>query len=394
MDNDTFSTAQTFRGTSWRGKECNDLRKDIYPGRRNTTHDPRVDHNCNGIYGVDPNTFKSYEDLFCNSVGELGVILLGDSAGAHFSIPPEYITATKIGPNTYKDVIQLLENEGDWPQLSSSTGHINNKWFPGPTIPTDSYYLRLRARNRCAHRDYQNIGVNGARTSSMRNILHTASRNQKTDHPVTVFYALIGNDVCNPHPGMGHMTTPAEFELNVLTALDSLETMLPTGSHVVFYGLVDGRILYDSMHNRIHPLGVVKNDVTYKQVYDFLNCLQINPCWGWLNSDPFYRNATTERAFQLNDVYKKIVATKAYKHFDLTFFDIPFKEVIAKWEQQGGEAWQLIEAVDGFHPNQQSGNLLSDYMWSIYETSYPHLIGPLNPHNAEIEKLFGDQGGH
>jgi len=228
----------------------------------------------------------------------------------------------------------------------------------------------------------------------MRRILQTASRNQKTDHPVTVFYALIGNDVCNPHPGLEHMTTPAEFEQNVLTALDSLETMLPTGSHVVFYGLVDGRILYDSMYNRIHPLGVVKNDITYKKVYDFLNCLQINPCWGWLNPDPFFRNATTQRAFELNDVYKKIVATKSYKHFDLTFFDIPFKEVIAKWEQQGGEAWQLIEAVDGFHPNQQSGNLLSDYMWGIYETTYPHLIGPLNPHNAEIEKLFGDQGGY
>jgi len=394
IDNDTFSNAVTFRGTSWRGKDCNDIRKDIYPGRRNTTHNAHIDHNCNGISGNHPISGKTYEDTFCNSVGQIGMILLGDSAGAHFSIPPEYITASKIGPDTYKDIIKLLENEGDWPQTSSSTGHINNKWFPGPTIPTDSYYLRLKQRNRCSHRDYQNIGVNGARSSSMRDIMKTASRSQSLDHPVTLFYALIGNDVCSPHPGGGHMTTPAEFEQNVLTALTNLETVLPMGSHVVFYGLVDGRILYDSMHNRIHPVGSVKNDITYKKVYDFLNCLQVNPCWGWLNSDPYWRDATTQRAFELNDVYKKIVATKTYKHFDLTYFDIPLQEIITLWQQRGGEAWQLIEPVDGFHPNQQSGSLLSEYMWGIYEKNYPHLIGPENPNNAEIERIFGDQGGY
>ena len=40
-------------------------------------------------------------------------------------------------------------------------GYMNN---PYPNVnhgPTDSIYLRLRDRNRCNHRDYQNIAVNG-----------------------------------------------------------------------------------------------------------------------------------------------------------------------------------------------------------------------------------------
>jgi acyloxyacyl hydrolase len=82
-----------------------------------------------------------------------------------------------------------------------------------------------------------------------------------------VIYALIGNDVCNGHPGMSQMTTPAEFQVNVLASLDFLEASLPAGSHVVFLPLADGRVLYDTTHTRQHPLGV-----GYPDVYDFLSC--------------------------------------------------------------------------------------------------------------------------
>lgn len=50
------------------------------------------------------------------------------------------------------------------------------------------------------HRDFQNIGVNGARAGDMNEtIVRYMSRNPMTDQPALVVYALIGNDVCNGH---------------------------------------------------------------------------------------------------------------------------------------------------------------------------------------------------
>merc|ERR1711991_1070947 len=53
FDNDTFSTIKEFRGTSWRGRDCDDLNPSIRPGTRSEGRDGTVDWNCNGIYGVD-----------------------------------------------------------------------------------------------------------------------------------------------------------------------------------------------------------------------------------------------------------------------------------------------------------------------------------------------------
>jgi len=85
-----------------------------------------------------------------------------------------------------------------------------------------------------------------------------------------VFYALIGNDVCNSGHSTSSMTTPEQFETNVLASLSYLDTVLPAGSHVVFVGLVDGRVLWDVMHNRTHPIGC-----TYAELYDYLNCTRL-----------------------------------------------------------------------------------------------------------------------
>ena len=41
------------------------------------------------------------------------------------------------------------------------------------------------------------------------------------------------------------------------------------------------------MHNRTHPLGI-----TYEAMYDYLNCLGISPCAGWMNSNATIRNNT------------------------------------------------------------------------------------------------------
>ena len=59
------------------------------------------------------------------------------------------------------------------------------------------------------------------------------------------------------------------------------DKILPSGSHVIMTGLADGRVLWDFMSERIHPLGEYRSDVTYEDVYEYLNCLQISPCHGW-----------------------------------------------------------------------------------------------------------------
>lgn len=135
-----------------------------------------------------------------------------------------------------------------------------------------------------------------------------------------------------------------------------------------------------------------------------------------MNSDEYWRNATTARAEELNVVYQQIVANNTYKHFDLAYFDCPLEgtlvvvisnvcvAVLKVWSQAGGEAWQLIEPVDGkfvllrvlrasgFHPNQIANALTTEVMWELYEQN--GLLPPANPMNDLIDKLFGDQGGY
>jgi len=66
------------------------------------------------------------------------------------------------------------------------------------TLPLSSFYSRLKSRNRCNHRDYQNISRNGARSTSMaREIMQTTARKTQTDNPAIVFYSMLANDVCN-----------------------------------------------------------------------------------------------------------------------------------------------------------------------------------------------------
>eukprot|EP01111_Echinosteliopsis_oligospora_P012278 TRINITY_DN4189_c0_g1_i1.p1 TRINITY_DN4189_c0_g1~~TRINITY_DN4189_c0_g1_i1.p1 ORF type:complete len:562 (-),score=115.93 TRINITY_DN4189_c0_g1_i1:86-1771(-) len=394
VDHDRFGEMQTLRGTHWRGKDCNDLEDTIYPGRRVNNFGDKIDHNCNGIFGTDENG-NAYEDLLCSDTDQLGYILLGDSAGAHFHIPPQWMTASMIDNTTYKDMIEILEDEMDWPEQSGSTGYMNESYSGRPVGPVQSYYLQMRSRNLCMHRDYQNIALNGCRSSSMaRDLIKTMARSQIYDQPVSLAYSLIGNDVCNGHYGTSHMTTQSEFYENVVTAMKYLDTMLPNGSHVSFIGLVDGRILYDSMSERYHPLGQLNQDVTYSSFYDYMNCLEISPCFGWMNSDEYWRNVTTERAMQLNEVYGWVIANNTFNNFDMTYFDTPLVEAKAKWEASGGQMWQLIEPVDGFHPNQYANALIATLIYDNVLANFSHLLPPINPNNAKIAELFGDQGGY
>lgn len=393
LDGDYYSDLRTFRGSSWRGKDCNDLDPDIRPGKH-TVGDSLLDTNCNGIYGVDPSSGETYEKKWCEGTGQMGTVLLGDSAGAHFHIPPAWVTSRDLSIEAFKNMFFILENEFDWPMMSSTTGYQNSTW-PDITGPVDSTYLRLRSLNRCNHRDFQNIAVNGARSSAMANdIVKSFARNGAKDKPVFISFALIGNDVCSGHHDSSHMTTPTEFYENNLRTFRYVDSKVAPGSIMIAYGLVDGRVLYNTLHNRIHPIGSWHNDITYSQVYDYLNCLDISPCFGWLNSNETWRNLTTDRALELNAALKALVANETFENFKAYYFDPPVNQAFKYWEERGGEPWQLIEPVDGFHPNQIGNELNTVIAWQLFRNYTPEVIPPVNPYNDLIAKRFGDQGGY
>ena len=373
-DNDYFAGGvYQFRGSSWRGRDCADDDATVYPGRAVTHHPPSVDHNCNGISGVNASGIP-YEEAWCSGANApMGVGILGDSATAHFHIPPQYINAQNFSLPLDR-IIAFAANEADWPQCSWSTGFRDSVDCPA-TVDNltmanyPSIYGYMNRLNKCNHRDLQNTGVNGARVGSVAapdGIMYSLARNQTMDHPMLVFWALIGNDVCNGHPGSSHMTTVPEFKTAVLKGMEYLDTILPAGSHVAFMPLVDGRVLWDNMHDRVHPLGV-----HYPAVYEFLSCTGSNPCWGWLNTNEVcarpalacatrhptggtsphlsllsqtWRDFTSARAANLSAVYEEVHREMAYKHFDTHVLSVDWVKLIGDFEREyNGEGWQLIE---------------------------------------------------
>ena len=393
-DGDRKSTFAQLRGFDWAGRDCNDWDKDIYPGRkaRDSTKPSSVDHNCNGIQGANPATKRSYEEELCAGTQQFGLISVGDSATAHFAAPPAWLDPSKPTGTAYGNIIKVISNEADWPQCSSTTGWESPAGCPEihGGVNQTSFYQKLRQANRCSHRDYHNVGVNGGSSRNMGpngGIIDSLVRDQANDHPVILNYALIGNDVCGSNPS--RMTSVEDFEKNTIEVLDYMDTKLPAGSQVLLGGLVDGRVLYDTMAELMHPAGM-----KYKEFYSFLNCLETSPCAGWMNTDKAIRDATTTRARELSNVYSTIIAKKSYRNFNMTYIPTMelFQEVVDAWTAQGRPAQQLIEGLDGFHPSTTSQSLLADKVWN-YALSRG-LSVPVNPNNAKIEALFGNQGGY
>ena len=128
LDHDEFGTEATFRGTSWRGKDCNDFSSQIHPGARVSQGDSVLDHNCNGIFGMNSATGQPWEAEMCNDTQRMGIAVLGDSISAHFHIPEQWLDASQFSPQAFEHLMFILENELDWPQLSASTGHLNVSW--------------------------------------------------------------------------------------------------------------------------------------------------------------------------------------------------------------------------------------------------------------------------
>nr|XP_003469991.2 acyloxyacyl hydrolase [Cavia porcellus] len=390
-DSDKYSVFPTLRGYHWRGRDCNDSDKTVYPGRRPDNWDAHRDSNCNGIWGVDPKDGIPYEKKFCKGSQPGESFCWGDTAGAHFHIPPEWLTASQMSLSSFFDLPTALTDEFNWPQLSGATGFLDST----SGMEEKSIYLRLRKRNRCNHRDYQNISRNGASSQNLKKFIESLSRNQLLDNPAIVIYAMIGNDVCNgkadPIP---EMTTPEQLYSSVTETLKHLDSHLPKGSYVVLHGLPDGTFLWDNLHDRYHPIGQLNKDVTYAQLFSFLNCLQINACHGWMSSNKTLRTLTSERAQQLSNTLKKIAASEKFTNFDLLYMDFAFKEMVEEWQRRGGQPWQLIEPVDGFHPNEVALLLSAELFWKKMQLQWPQVLGKENPFNSQIEQVFGDQGGH
>lgn len=62
----------------------------MYPGRQPLDADVNFDTNCNGIWGLDKETGIPWETKLCGdheSSKSRGIVMLGDSVGAHFHFP-------------------------------------------------------------------------------------------------------------------------------------------------------------------------------------------------------------------------------------------------------------------------------------------------------------------
>jgi len=113
-----------------------------------------------------------------------------------------------------------------------------------------------------------------------------------------------------------------------------------------------------------------------------------------MNSNDTVRQIGDDWAQKLSDIYGDVIATHSYPNFDMVYYPFPFQEIYKIWKQQGGQLWQLIEPVDGFHPNQNGHWLLADWMWADLLQNHPNFLGKENPHNGDIWNVFGDQGGY
>ncbi len=106
-----------------------------------------------------------------------------------------------------------------------------------------------------------------------------------------------------------------------------------------------------------------------------------------------WRNFTSERAANLSAVYTEIQSQYTWKNFDTYVLTLDWNNLFASYEAAGGQGWELIEPVDGFHPSQAGHELLSaEVWWDI--GNHTTWIPQANPFNDQIGAQFGNQGGY
>ena len=60
----------------------------------------------------------------------------------------------------------------------------------------------------------------------------------------------------------------------------------------------------------------------------------------------------------------------------------------------GGDAFNVLEPVDGFHESQTGSMLIAKTVFEDIQANRPSWIPAINPFNAQIQQLFGNQGGY
>jgi len=62
--------------------------------------------------------------------------------------------------------------------------------------------------------------------------------------------------------------------------------------------------------------------------------------------------------------------------------------MIKRAQAMGLTAADIIEPVDGFHPNQLANALMNDILFEQIQKDHPEWLGPINPNNDIIDKMF------
>jgi len=90
-------------------------------------------------------------------------------------------------------------------------------------------------------------------------------------------------------------------------------------------------------------------------------------------------------------MYRKIQKEETFTNFNYVFYDGDYVQLFASYAKTMGAAAlpNLIEKTDGFHPSQAGNALFAKTFFSWFEQNHPDALGDINPHNAEIDALFG-----
>jgi len=106
-----------------------------------------------------------------------------------------------------------------------------------------------------------------------------------------------------------------------------------------------------------------------------------------MSNNATLREVTTDHAMMLSDVAEMVIDRSEYSNFKALYYPFDIEESINEWEAQGGEGWQLIELVDGFHPSQTSMVLTANMFWNQIMEDYPEAFGEVNPWNDKIKEI-------
>ena len=133
--------------------------------------------------------------------------------------------------------------------------------------------------------------------------------------------------------------------------------------------------------------------MTYRNVWDLMNCNGANPGFGWLDANESYRDHTNQLAQNLSNVLADIAVKhdQTFASFDLTYVENPDQEIVDEHLAAGGDYAQLIEWVGGGHPSQTLHARTAKKIWEKLEAIRPDVLGPVNPHNAKIDALLTAQ---